>query len=284
MSDPVRQPRWAAADRSCPRDSANTVDSMTIVMPTLNQATYIERALDSILSQTRDFALECVVVDGGSTDRTLDILASYGDSIRWTSKPDNGQSDALNRGMTTASGAVMGWLNSDDTYEPGALQLVVDVFRAEEATHWVYGKVRIIDENGREIRHWITTYKNMRMRRFSYAKLLRENWISQMGVFWRRSAFEAIGPFDEELHLTMDYDYWLRLASRWQGRFIDDYLADFRWYLSSKSGSAFRDQFAEELRVAARHAGTGHRWSLAVHKLYIARTVGAYQLMRLFRV
>jgi len=96
---------------------------MSIVMPTLNQAAYIDRALDSILSQTRDFPLECVVVDGGSSDRTLDILAGYGDSIRWTSKPDMGQSDALNRGLALARGAVMGWLNSDDAYEPGALQL-----------------------------------------------------------------------------------------------------------------------------------------------------------------
>jgi hypothetical protein len=178
----------------------------------------------------------------------------------------------------------MGWLNSDDTYEPGALQLVVDVFRAEEATQWVYGKVRIIDENDREIRRWVTAYKNMRMRSFSYAKLLRENWISQMGVFWRRSAFEAVGPFSEELQLAMDYDYWLRLARKWPGRFIDEDLADFRWYSSSKSGSRFRDQFAEELRVAMHHAGAEHRWSLAIHRLYVARTVGVYQLLRLLRL
>ncbi len=262
----------ATPTRGRPRDCATTVDSMTIVMPTLNQAAYIERALDSILSQTRDFPLECIVVDGGSTDRTLDILTGYGDSIRWMSKPDNGQSHALNRGLTLATGTVVGWLNSDDTYEPGALQLVVDVFRAEPAAHWVYGKVRIIDENGREIRHWITAYKNMRMRRFSYAKLLRENWISQMGVFWRRSASEEVGPFDEELHLTMDYDFWLRLAGRWPGRFIDEDLADFRWYTTSKSGRTFRSQFAEELGVARRHAEGRHRWSIAVHKIYVART------------
>ena len=256
---------------------------MSIVMPTLNQAAYIDRALDSILSQTRDFPLECVVVDGGSSDRTLDILAGYGDSIRWTSKPDMGQSDALNRGLALARGAVMGWLNSDDAYEPGALQLVVDVFRAEEATQWVYGKVRIIDEHDREMRRWVTAYKNMRMRRFSYVKLLRENWISQMGVFWRRSAFEAVGPFDAELHMAMDYDYWLRLARNWPGRFIDADLADFRWCATSKSGTGFPEQFAEELSVTAQHAAGKHRWSLTVHRLYVARTVGAYQLLRLLR-
>jgi glycosyltransferase involved in cell wall biosynthesis len=256
---------------------------MSIVMPTLNQAAFINRALDSILSQTRDFPLECVVVDGGSSDRTPEILASYGDSIRWTSEPDRGQSDALNRGIARTTGAVVGWLNSDDTYEPGALQLVVDVFRAEETVHWAYGKVRIIDESDREIRRWVTAYKNMRMRNFSYDRLLRENWISQMGVFWRRSAFEVVGPFDEELHLTMDYDYWLRLAAKWPGRFIDEDLANFRWYSASKSGSGFCDQFAEELRVATRRAEGEHRWSLAAHRLYVVRTVAAYRLLRLLR-
>jgi glycosyltransferase involved in cell wall biosynthesis len=257
---------------------------MSIVMPTLNQAAYIDRALDSILSQKCDFPLECVVVDGGSNDRTLDILATYGDSIRWSSEPDRGQSDALNRGLALATGAVFGWLNSDDMYEPGALQLVFDVFRAEEDTHWVYGKVRIIDENDREVRRWVTAYKNARMRTFSYPKLLTENWISQMGVFWRRSAYEAIGPFREDLHLAMDYDYWLRLARKWPGRFVDEDLASFRWYVSSKSGSRFSDQFAEELFVATQHAGAGHRWSLAIHRLFVARTVGAYKLLRLLRL
>lgn len=82
----------------------------------------------------------------------------------------------------------------------------------------------------------------------------------------------------------MDYDYWLRLARSWPGRFIDEDLADFRWYSSSKSSRGFRDQFAEELRVAMHHAGTEHRWSLTIHRLYVARTVGAYQLLRLLRL
>jgi glycosyltransferase involved in cell wall biosynthesis len=284
MSQYAGDAMGATPARRRARDCTSTVDSMTIVMPTLDQAPYIERALDSILSQKRDFELECIVVDGGSTDGTLDVLAGYGDSIRWMSRPDNGQSHALNRGLTLATGTVMGWLNSDDAYEPGALQLVADVFRADAAAHWVYGKVRIIDEDGHEIRHWITVYKNLSMRRFGYAKLLRENWISQMGVFWRRSAFEVVGPFDEDLHLTMDYDYWLRLAGKWPGRFIDQYLADFRWYSTSKSGSTFRDQFAEELGVAMRHAEGRHRWSLAVHRLYVTRTICAYEALRLLRL
>lgn len=177
----------------------------------------------------------------------------------------------------------MGWLNSDDMFEPGALQSVIDVFRAEKTVQWVYGKVRIIDEHDHEIRRWVTAYKNRRMRNFSYTRLLKENWISQMGVFWRRSALDATGPFSEELHLAMDYDYWLRLARQWPGRFINEDLADFRWYASSKSGSRFRDQFAEELQVASRHAGGEYRWSLIMHRLYVARTIGAYSLLRSLR-
>jgi glycosyltransferase involved in cell wall biosynthesis len=280
----VNQAQVLPTERGRRQDSvAAAPDSVSIVMPTLNQAAFIERALESILSQRRDFPLECIVADGGSVDRTLEVLANYGDSIRWVSQPDRGQSEALNRGIVMATGAVMGWLNSDDMFEPGALQSVIDVFRAEKTVQWVYGKVRIIDEHDHEIRRWVTAYKNRRMRNFSYTRLLKENWISQMGVFWRRSALDATGPFSEELHLAMDYDYWLRLARQWPGRFINEDLADFRWYASSKSGSRFRDQFAEELQVASRHAGGEYRWSLIMHRLYVARTIGAYSLLRSLR-
>ena len=255
----------------------------SIIMPSYNQAQFVRQAIDSIISQRDECHIEPIVIDGDSRDGTVSILDEYGASIRYVSEPDRGQADALNKGLAMATGDVIGWLNSDDLYEPGCLARVAHVFENEPQTHWVYGKVRIVNENGREIRHWITRYKNARMRRFGYRKLLAENWISQMGVFWRREAGEQVGPFRSDLRHAMDYDYWLRLAQRWPGRFIDDYLAAFRWYATSKSGAEFFEQTGEAFEVAAEAAKGQYKWPIVMHRLLRLRVLGVYSIMRLLR-
>ena len=253
------------------------------MMPTLNQGAYLRSAIESVITQEGKLDVECIVVDGGSSDGTLGVLRSYGRAIRWLSEPDGGQSDALNKGLHMATGEVLGWLNSDDLYEPGALRSVVRALAIEPSADWVFGRVRIIDERGREIRKAVTTYKNWRMRRLRYRRLLVENSISQMGVFWRRSAWERAGDFRTDLHLAMDYDYWLRLERMSPGLHIPEYLGAFRWYGSSKSGSRFREQFAEELRVATEHAGGEHPLEMLLHRVYVARTVGVYGVLQRMR-
>ena len=256
---------------------------ISVITPSYNQAEFITRTIESVQSQRGNFQLEHIVVDGGSTDGTVDILKGYGDAVRWVSEPDEGQADALNKGLAMATGDIIGWVNSDDIYFPGALAEVAEIFAAEEQTQWVYGRVRIIDTADREIRKLITCYKNLRMRRYSLPKLLSENWISQMGVFWRRAAGETAGPFKKDLHYCMDYDFWLRLGGHWPGRFIDKYLAAFRWYEVSKSGSGFDVQFKEELDVARTHAAGGYRLAIAVHKFNCFKIVTAYRLMQWLR-
>ncbi len=256
---------------------------ISVITPSYNQAEFITRTIESVQSQRGNFQLEHIVVDGGSTDGTVDILVSFGDSIRWVSEPDEGQADALNKGLAMATGDIIGWVNSDDIYEPGALAEVAEVFGAEEQTQWVYGKVRIIDGDDREIRKPITCYKNLRMRRYSFRKLLSENWISQMGVFWRRGAGDKAGPFQKDLHYCMDYDFWLRLAGICPGRFINKYLAAFRWYEVSKSGSGFADQFKEELDVARTRAAGRYPLSILAHKFNYIKIVTAYRLMQWLR-
>ncbi len=256
---------------------------ISVITPSFNQAEYITRTIESVKAQRGEFQLEHIVLDGGSTDSTVEILRSYGDSIRWVSEPDEGQADALNKGLAMATGDVIGWVNSDDIYEPGALAEVAKVFAAEAQTQWVYGKVKIIDAADREIRKPITCYKNLRMKRYSYRKLLSENWISQMGVFWRAASGEKAGPFDKDLHYCMDYDFWLRLAENSPGRFINKYLAAFRWYEVSKSGSGFADQFKEELDVARTHAAGKYRLAMAAHKFNCFKIVTAYRLMQWLR-
>ncbi len=256
---------------------------ISVITPSFNQAQYIQRSIDSVQSQTGDFELEHIVIDGGSDDGTAEILSSYGDSITYVSEPDEGQADAINKGLAMATGDVVGWLNSDDIYEPGSLETVTKIFNEEPETQWIYGKVRIVDDYDKEIRRWITAYKNWRMRKFSFQKLLAENWISQMGVFWRRQAGEQVGQLRKDLHYCMDYDYWLRLGKKWPGRFVDKYLAAFRWYPLSKSGGGFIEQFSEELDVARNIADGNFGWPVFRHRLNKAKIIFAYWLMQKFR-
>ncbi len=255
---------------------------ISVITPSYNQGHFIQRTLDSILNQSGNFEIEAIVMDGGSTDETIHILESYGDRIQYVSESDKGQADALNKGLAHATGDVIGWLNSDDTYEPGCLQTVASIFSHEPQTQWLYGKVRIIDEQDCEIRKWITCYKNWRMQPYRFSKLLTECWISQMGVFWRREAGEEVGPFRVDLRHAMDYDFWLRLGQRWPGRYVDEYLANFRWYTTSKSGAEFVDQTGEAQAVAKSAAGD-YKLPILMHKLLRARTVAIYSTLRLFR-
>lgn len=256
---------------------------ISIVMPSYNQAGYIREAIESVLSQEVGAEVELIVVDGASTDGTVEILRDYGERIRWTSEPDQGQADALNKGLARATGDIIGWLNSDDLHLPGAYTAVARVFASEPRMQWLYGKVRIIDPAGREIRRWITAYKNWRMRRYSFARLLAENWVSQMGVFWRRDFGGQVGPFRADLHYCMDYNYWLRMGALVPGRFVDQYLGAFRWYPQSKSGAGFGRQFAEELAVAREIAAGRYRWALLTHRFNYHKIVAAYTLMRWLR-
>jgi glycosyltransferase involved in cell wall biosynthesis len=248
---------------------------ISVITPSFNQARYVGRTIDSVQSQRGPFELEHIVVDGGSTDGTVGILEGCGGAVRWVSEPDEGQADALNKGLAMAGGEVVGWLNSDDVYEPGALAAVAGVFAAEPDTQWLYGKVRIIDPDDREVRRSITWYKNLRMRRYSYPKLLAENWICQMGVFWRRAAGRRIGPFRKDLHYAMDYDYWLRLGALWPGRFVDAYLAAFRTYPQSKSRGDYQVALREMLAVSLSHAAGRHRLAAWRARINCAKCIAA---------
>ena len=256
---------------------------ISIVTPSYNQGCFLQRTLDSILSQSGDFEVEAIVMDGGSTDETVEVLQSYGDAVHWVSEPDQGQADALNKGLRIATGDVIGWLNSDDVYEPGCLQTVCKIFRDEPETRWLYGKVRIIDEDDREFRRWITWYKNFRMNPFRYSKLLSENWISQMGVFWRQEVGEEVGLPRVELQHAMDYEYWLRLGARWPGRFVDQYLASFRWYTNSKTGGDFITGTRECLDIAIEYGAQQFPLAVLCHRFNRAKIVGTYQLMHWLR-
>lgn len=160
---------------------------ISIVTPSFNQAPFIERTIRSVLDQShRD--IEHIVIDGGSTDGTLEILQRCGKAVSWVSEKDRGQAHAINKGLRRCTGEVVAWLNSDDTYTPGALERVARHFTEHPDCRWVYGRCRIVDEHDREIRTLITRYKNLLLARYGFPKLLAENFISQPAVFWRRDS------------------------------------------------------------------------------------------------
>jgi glycosyltransferase involved in cell wall biosynthesis len=253
---------------------------VTILTPSFNQALFLRPAIYSVLEQQGDFELNLIVIDGGSTDGTVDLLQSSQDTrLNWTTGPDRGQADAINRGLQAADGDIIGWLNSDDLYLPGALATVARAF-ANPQTQWLAGRCQIINETGNVIRSAIAAYKDRRLARYSYRKLLRENFIAQPAVFWRRSLSQQVGPLDESLHYTMDYDLWLRLGRIADPLIVDQVLAQFRLHSASKSGKLNRAQFDEGFAVASRYfdANASDRFA---HRFNVEKIVWSYRIMRL---
>lgn len=250
---------------------------ISIITPSFNQGRYIGQTIESVLGQGYP-DLEYLVMDGGSTDETLDVLRRYEGRLRWTSEPDRGQSHAINKGLALATGDVVAFLNSDDCYRPGALHAVGTYFARHGEVGWLTGKCRIVDPEGRPARGAITLYKNLWLTLRSGAVLRVLNFISQPATFWRRALWAEVGGLNEALHYTMDYDYWLRLGRRSPLGFINRYLADFRVHPCSKGGTGAARQFAEELETARRY--TRSRLLLGLHGLHARAIVGAYRRLQ----
>lgn len=238
-----------------------------MITPSLNQGQFIEQTIRSVLIQNYP-DLEYIVVDGGSSDNTLDILNKYSSKIRSVSEKDNGQTHAINKGINLATGEIIAYLNADDVLLPGSLERVARAFAQHPNSKWLTGQCRIIDSQGYEIRRLITQYKNFLLRIRGISLLLMTNYISQPATFWRREATSTIGFFDENLSYVMDYEYWLRLYSKYPLLFIDEYLAAFKIHQSSKTTSTGHKKvyIDEEKEVVARHARSS--LSLPLHNLH----------------
>jgi glycosyltransferase involved in cell wall biosynthesis len=217
---------------------------VSVVTPSLNQGEYIEQAIRSVLEQ--DYPrIEHIVVDGGSTDRTLEVLRQY-PHLRWISESDGGQAAAINKGFAMATGEIFGWLNADDYYFAGAVSAAVDVL-LESGCGLVHGGWRQVDAEGR-------TLKDVPPVPFDYRwQLERANRVSQPGSFFTREAFEAVGGVDEDYHYAMDYALWLKLGAKFEVRHVDRILAAYRYHPTSKSVAAYRKFAAETWRASRRH-------------------------------
>lgn len=253
---------------------------ISIITPSFNQLHFLKETVESIHNQVVDAELEHIVVDGGSNDGTVEYLRSLGGKIRWVSEHDRGQSDAVNKGMKMATGDIIGWLNSDDLYLPGALQTVVLHFQANPGCQWAYGRCIIIDKDGVERWKWITRYKNARLKKFTHGKLLRENFISQPAVFFRKELWDKAGGLDLGLNYAIDYDLWLRFAQCSPAGVINTDLSAFRRHGTSKSETGFRDQFFEQYAVAKRYGPS--LFNRLVHRFNIFKIITSYRIIGLF--
>lgn len=212
---------------------------VSIVTPSLNQGRFIRATIESILVQ--DYPnLEYWVMDGGSTDETVEILESYGDQIRWRSEPDNGQSQAVNKGWKCSNGDILGWVNADDLLEPFAVWSAVEKLSAKQSVGAVYGDTFYIDEVDKIIQPYST-------RTYNYEALVSEteNFIPQPSVFIRRTVLEKTGFLNERLHYVMDYDLWLRMGLIAPMEYLPTPMAALRLHSKAKTVKAM-SRFANE--------------------------------------
>lgn len=254
----------------------NSLPKISVITPTYNQGNFIEGTINSVINQNYP-NLEYIVLDGGSTDGILEILEKYNKHLIWKSEKDNGQSDAINKGFQRASGDIFSFINSDDTYEPGALLKVGEYFSTNPYAKWVTGYCRVINENDKEIRRFITLYKNFWLNCHSYSSLLLLNYISQPATFWRKNLVKSVGSFNESLHYSMDYDFSLRVGQKHQLYLIQDYLANFRIHKSAKSRLE-REYFNEDYKVASEYAV--NKFQTVIHKFHNELIVFIYRLLK----
>jgi glycosyltransferase involved in cell wall biosynthesis len=223
---------------------------VSIITPSFNQREFLEATIQSVLAQ--DYAqLEYIVVDGGSSDGSVEIIKKYSDRLAgWISKPDQGQSDAINKGFILSKGEIMAWLNSDDLYTPSAISEAVAFLQDHPQVGMVYGDTDLIDGNGRKI-------GSFNARQTSYQRMLRGGvYIPQPAAFWRRDLWEQAGPLDPSFYFAMDYDLWVRFAKISTITYTPRLWAKFRIHGSGKTTLSDDRCWPEMMRVHQREGGS----------------------------
>ena len=229
---------------------------ISVVTPSFNQAAFLERTLQSVLSQGYP-ALEYLVLDGGSTDGSAGLLRSYADRLAFVrSAPDGGQAAALREGFERSTGDVQCWINSDDVFEPGALRFVGEVFAARPDIDFIYGSVRNIDVNDRRL---FTSHTVLGLPTLSY----ESSFTPQQAMFWRRGLYEKAGGIDASYRFAMDFDLLVRMVLAGARPLkVRRVLGSIRVHGAAKSSSMQHICAEEVQRTLARH-GLVHGGPLA---------------------
>jgi glycosyltransferase involved in cell wall biosynthesis len=235
---------------------------ISIVTPSFNQASHLEAALRSVLEQAYP-NIEYIVIDGGSTDGSLDILRRYADRLAyWSSEPDSGQTDAVNKGFARAHGEILAWLNSDDVYLPGAIAEAVDYLTTHPEVGMVYGQADYIGGDGRIIGRFPSALTDYRRLRQGYVH------IPQQAAFFRARLWKMVGPLDPTFFFAMDYDLWVRIASVSRLAHMPRRWAGFRLHGQTKTLAAGDRCWPEMIRVHRRLGGGRFSW---IYAKYLAR-------------
>jgi glycosyltransferase involved in cell wall biosynthesis len=228
--------------------------SLSIIVPTLNQARYIRQTLDSIVAQ-RWPRTEIIVVDGGSTDGTADVVRSFGDAItRFSSEPDRGQADAINKGFRIATGDLLAWLNSDDFYLPGAVEKIAPLLGDGSEPRLAYGGTRALTDATGALTDWPAPP-------FDREALKTKALIYQPSAFWTRALWERTGELDVAQHFTLDWDWFLRASAHCDFARVEDVLSVYRFHAGHKTGSGNPKRASEICAFVEKHAGA--EWGAA---------------------
>lgn len=261
MAVAVIKPQWLQERKlnilsSASNHPKQNTPLVSVVMPSLNQGRFIEESIKSVMDQDYP-SIELIVMDGGSTDETQEIVTRLSSaypsrSIRWVSEPDTGPANAVNKAMSMAKGTYIGWLNSDDLYTPGAVARAISAFEAN--TTWVmhYGQGEHINEHG----GFIETYPTLPPDT-PYEKFTEGCFICQPTVFFKRSTIKLIGKFDESLKMAFDFDYWLRAFNKFPERigFVNQVQAKSRLHNDCLSLSQKKTGLFEGSQILKKHLG-----------------------------
>jgi glycosyltransferase involved in cell wall biosynthesis len=243
---------------------------ISIVTPSFNQSAYLEQTMKSVLDQ--DYAdIEYIVMDGGSTDGSIDIIKKYSSRLAfWTSERDRGQADAINNGTTHAHGEILAWLNSDDYYLPGAISSAVKIFEQNPDVVLIYGDMLAVNERGE-------TINTLKYQQLTLEDLLCFQIIGQPAVFFRRAAFEKSGGLDTAFHFLLDHQLWIKIAQRGKILHVNQIWSAARYHAEAKNRAkasefgreAFRilDWVAQDNHLAPILAKVSHRAKASAHRV-----------------
>ena len=214
---------------------------ISIITPSYNQAQFLEETIQSVLLQ--DYPnLEYIIIDGGSTDNSVEIIKKYADHLAyWVSEPDAGQTSAINKGFRRATGDIIAWINSDDLYVEGAFHKVAEIFKERSELSVIYGNCIYFNENPSEY-----LYKPGI---FNLQKLIAGNYIAQPSTFFIRNEMEQIGYLDETFQYCLDYDLLIRLGTKYKIQYVDEIFSKFRYHDTSKTVNQRFYFFPENIRV-----------------------------------